>query len=339
MNISPHAPTLSMPTVVNPPTESLRRENHQREIITQVSAASHSAAEKGVASEKERARTPAQTNEQVDFANLRKHAEHEASAINEKNHQEHSQQKQDNKEKQEHSGQENSETTADDHQQAKDEQIINELEHRDHEVRTHELAHASIGGSATGSPSYTFEVGPDGKKYAVGGEVSVDLSSVPGDPQATIAKMQKVHAAALAPANPSSQDTRVAATAAQIILQAQSEIMAEFDGEPQKSNVSASSSFAKSSTTLDESSANNIADDFDSLINQTLAAQEEIAPSTTTHEPLASSINFAADSATNAGTTQQSTEVLQRAKRVESFYHNITQAYEKPANYQFELTA
>ena len=51
--------------------------------------------------------------------------------------------------------------------------------------------------------------------------MSVDLSAVDGNPQATIAKMQKVHAAALAPANPSIQDTRVAASAARTILQAQ----------------------------------------------------------------------------------------------------------------------
>ena len=83
MNITPHAPSLSVPTVINPPTEGLRRENHQREIITQVGAANHSAAEKGVASDKERARTPAQINEQVDFSNLRKHAEHASSSIGE----------------------------------------------------------------------------------------------------------------------------------------------------------------------------------------------------------------------------------------------------------------
>ena len=57
--------------------------------------------------------------------------------------------------------------------------------------------------------------------------MSVDLSSVAGDPHATITKMQKVHAAALAPINPSTQDTRVAASASRIILQAQSEILAQ----------------------------------------------------------------------------------------------------------------
>ncbi len=60
MNITPQAPNLFTPTVLNPNTETLRRENHQREIITQPAALSQSAAEKGVASDKERGRTPAQ---------------------------------------------------------------------------------------------------------------------------------------------------------------------------------------------------------------------------------------------------------------------------------------
>jgi len=87
MNITPHSANLPLATVVNPPTEGLRRDNHQREIITQVSAINPSVAEKGVASDKERARTPAQTNEQVDFANLRKQAEYAASSISEQKNQ------------------------------------------------------------------------------------------------------------------------------------------------------------------------------------------------------------------------------------------------------------
>jgi hypothetical protein len=43
--------------------------------------------------------------------------------------------------------------------------------------------------------------------------VSIDTSTVKGNPQATIRKMQTVRGAALAPADPSGQDRRVAATA------------------------------------------------------------------------------------------------------------------------------
>ncbi len=335
-----------MPTAVNPSTESLRRDNHQREIITQVSAASHSAAEKGVASDKDRARTPAQNNEHVDFANLRKHAEHEVSTIGE---QDSPKQGQDEKERQHHhSAQADSDTNAEDNQkqtnidkQAKlDERIIHELEHRDQEVRAHELAHGNIGGSTTGLPSYTYEVGPDGKKYAVSGEVSVDLSSVPADPQATITKMQKVHAAALAPAHPSSQDVRVAASAAQIILKAQSELMLDLDGELRESNTSTSSIIENSITKLDTAIKYSASDDFDSLINQTLADQEKIAPANTGHMALENHHTLMSAAAENKVIKpHQSSEIMQRAKRVESFYMNITQAYEKPESFQFVLTA
>ncbi|NKF52607.1 hypothetical protein G3R49_18785 [Shewanella sp. WXL01] len=98
-------------------------------------------------------------------------------------------------------------------QEAKEAQIIKELSARDTEVRQHEQAHASVGGSYAGQPSYQYEQGPDGKRYAVEGEVQIDVSEIPNDPQATIIKMQKVYAAAMAPVQPSSTDIRVAAEA------------------------------------------------------------------------------------------------------------------------------
>ena len=41
-------------------------------------------------------------------------------------------------------------------------------------------------GTEGGGASYEYDNGPDGKRYAVGGEVSIDTSTVSGDPQATI---------------------------------------------------------------------------------------------------------------------------------------------------------
>ena len=339
MNITPHAANLSLATVVNPPTEGLRRDNHQRQIITQVTATNPAAAEKGVASEKERARTPAQVNEQVDFANLRKQTEHAASSIAE---QEQGKQQQDEQSSQHNSEHKQEEQNADagvatseddkDNEASKqalaDEKIISQLQQRDKEVKSHELAHATIGGSATGSPTYTFKMGPDGKKYAVGGEVAVDLSSVAGDPQATIMKMQKVHAAALAPANPSTQDTRVAASAVQIILEAQSELLTlNSETATQDSNASSNLNI-KSNPSINDNQGDN-STDFDSLIKQTLSAQEAII-SSSSNQKLAS--NPSTESV-------QSNEVQQRAQRIESFYFTVSQGYEKPDNFQFELTA
>lgn len=105
--------------------------------------------------------------------------------------------------------------------------LIDSLQLRDTEVETHERAHAAVGGQHAGSPSYSYKTGPDGVKYAVSGEVSIDTSRVAGDPQATLQKAKQIKAAALAPAEPSSQDRKVAAKADQMATQARNEILAE----------------------------------------------------------------------------------------------------------------
>ncbi len=87
---------------------------------------------------------------------------------------------------------------------------ISALKLRDAEVNAHERAHAAVGGQHAGTPSYSYKTGPDGVKYAVSGEVSIDTSRVPNDPEATLRKAQQIKAAALAPAEPSGQDRRVA---------------------------------------------------------------------------------------------------------------------------------
>ncbi len=94
---------------------------------------------------------------------------------------------------------------------------IVKLKARDREVKAHEQAHIAAGGQyVRGGASFDYQTGPDGEKYAVGGEVSIDVSKESEDPGATIAKMQVVIRAALAPANPSSQDRSVAAQATRI---------------------------------------------------------------------------------------------------------------------------
>jgi len=110
-------------------------------------------------------------------------------------------------------------------QQQRLEQLeIAELATRDREVRAHEQAHAAVGGSYAGAPSYTYARGPDGQRYAVAGEVSIDSSAVAGDPQATLSKMEIIVRAALAPTEPSAQDLRVAAQAQAQMVQARVEL-------------------------------------------------------------------------------------------------------------------
>jgi len=102
-------------------------------------------------------------------------------------------------------------------------QYLEQLKQTDRAVRQHEMAHQVVGGAYTGGASYEYEIGPDGKRYAVAGEVPIDYGPVPGDPQATIEKMQTVIAAAMAPADPSPKDYQVAAQARQYLLEAKLE--------------------------------------------------------------------------------------------------------------------
>jgi len=104
--------------------------------------------------------------------------------------------------------------------------LLAELKKADTEVRQHEMAHVTAGaGVVTSGASFTYQRGPDGRNYAVAGEVSIDAAPVPGDPQATIQKMQRVKTAALAPASPSPQDLKVASRATAMAAKAASELM------------------------------------------------------------------------------------------------------------------
>jgi hypothetical protein len=131
---------------------------------------------------------------------------------------------------------------------------VDDLKQRDREVRQHEAAHQAAAGQHGGGPTFTYQTGPDGNRYAVGGEVSIDTSAVNGDPQATITKMQQIQRAAQAPAEPSSQDRQVAAQASQAEQKARAELAeqrrAEQSGEDE-TDEAASSRFAGGSTFAD----------------------------------------------------------------------------------------
>ena len=102
-----------------------------------------------------------------------------------------------------------------------EQQMLTELQARDAEVRQHEAAHKSAG-APTGAASYTYQEGPDGRMYAIGGEVSVTMKSG-ATPEETIANAQAVIASAMAPADPSPQDYAVATSARMMMLKAQQE--------------------------------------------------------------------------------------------------------------------
>lgn len=106
-----------------------------------------------------------------------------------------------------------------------DYQALRALQQRDREVRAHERAHLSAAGRyAVSGANFDFQRGPDGRLYAVGGDVRINASPIPGDPQATLEKAEALHRAALAPSDPSAQDRRVAAQASRMAAAARAEI-------------------------------------------------------------------------------------------------------------------
>ncbi len=126
-----------------------------------------------------------------------------------------------------------------------EEKEVKDLKRRDTEVRAHELAHKTAAGRfAAGGAVFELERGPDGRFYAVGGHVNLDVSEEQ-TPEATIDKMEIIKRAALAPIEPSQQDRSVAARAIAKEAEARREMRLEnaeeaAEGEDGKSLASGS---------------------------------------------------------------------------------------------------
>jgi|GEM_PF-577343 len=119
-------------------------------------------------------------------------------------------------------------------QLSKEEQAaVQEMKARDREVRAHEQAHKNVGGRHAGAISFSYQKGPDGQQYAVGGGVPIDMSPE-ASPEATIAKMRVVIAAALAPADPSGPDRAIAQAAQGQLIQATAGARAERQAEAEE---------------------------------------------------------------------------------------------------------
>lgn len=111
---------------------------------------------------------------------------------------------------------------------------IQALKDRDREVRNHEQAHISAaGGIAVSGASFQYVTGPDGQRYATGGEVGIDTSAVADDPIATLRKAETIRRAALAPAQPSAQDYSVASKAAAMANKASADLLRAQQGSNQ----------------------------------------------------------------------------------------------------------
>ncbi|MBB1306302.1 putative metalloprotease CJM1_0395 family protein [Pseudoalteromonas sp. SR43-5] len=241
MNIVTPFPSININTA-NVYTETARRDNQLREVIPAPASSSASNTETKAQSDAEKAKLPG-SSDGATYNATGKIADEKSV-----------QQRDGNSENPEGTEQESEaiekkESEQEELQLEQEQQQITELKARDTEVRIHEQAHASVGGQYAGSPSYEYQRGPDGTNYAVGGEVQIDVSEIPGDPQATIDKMQTVRAAALAPAEPSGADRSIAADATQKLAAAQAELAQPEKEEDAKSKLEASFSSDESSDT------------------------------------------------------------------------------------------
>lgn len=172
---------------------------------------------------------------------------------------------------------------------------VAELERRDREVRTHEQAHlAAAGGMARGGASFDYQTGPDGKRYAVGGEVQIAMKGGK-TPEETIRNAEQVRAAAMAPADPSSVDQQTAAAAGRMAQEARQELSAKgsdgtSDGSDQEGKQGekadrSSGSVAGSSDRDDPGAGNSDADGVRSGLSGSASADRPERASTGSGEP------------------------------------------------------
>ncbi|MEL6963179.1 MAG: putative metalloprotease CJM1_0395 family protein, partial [Pseudomonadota bacterium] len=83
---------------------------------------------------------------------------------------------------------------------------VSRLQQRDQQVKQEEKAHAAVAGDLAGPINYVYQLGPDGRQYAVGGSVGIQASALSGDPADAKRQAGRIAAAANAATNPSAQD-------------------------------------------------------------------------------------------------------------------------------------
>ena len=79
---------------------------------------------------------------------------------------------------------------------------IQKLDQPGTDIGRYERSHLAVAGMAIrGGPHHEYRLGSDGRVYALGGEVSLDLNTGTGNSQKSLAKMEQGRRAELVPAN------------------------------------------------------------------------------------------------------------------------------------------
>lgn len=120
---------------------------------------------------------------------------------------------------------------------------VRQMDDKSRKITNHENKHAAIlrdsgTGVADAKPQLTQKQGPDGRQYAVAGEVNTDLRPVPGNPKATEHKAEAVYRSAIGDTDRSESDNQAARQAlfsAQEARQAKSQQPAGNDSGPMES--------------------------------------------------------------------------------------------------------
>jgi hypothetical protein len=80
--------------------------------------------------------------------------------------------------------------------------VVQKLKTMDSRVRMQERSQAAAGANLSGSPIYDYRTGPDGRRYAVAGEVAIAVRAG-ATPEATIGRARSARSVALGSARPS----------------------------------------------------------------------------------------------------------------------------------------
>lgn len=89
--------------------------------------------------------------------------------------------------------------------------VLSKFKEKDAQIKAHEQSHAA-NAPTVGGISYNYQQGPDGKMYAVGGSVRLDVS-MPQDPKSAELKLEQLKKSALSVDDPSGADMTIASQA------------------------------------------------------------------------------------------------------------------------------
>lgn len=114
---------------------------------------------------------------------------------------------------------------------SEDAALIEKLRQRDAHVRGHEMAHLmAADGQAQGTPQYTYQTGPDGRAYAIGGSVNISVTRT-GDPEHDARQAETARRAATAVGDPSVQDSLTASEAQSMAGSARQRALNSYGGQ------------------------------------------------------------------------------------------------------------